>query len=172
METVRDPTEEEVLIALRRIARAASLHSRRIQHAYGLTSPQLFVLRELSRRGEATGGELARAACLSHATITGILDRLERRGLVRRTRSDQDRRRVTARVTAEGEALLETAPPPLHNRFLTRFRKLDDWERSFLLGALQRLASMMGGPELAEDEQAGPVPEMPWLPPAEQPEGA
>ncbi len=171
METVRDPTEEEVLVALRRIARAASLHSRHIQHAYGLTSPQLFVLRELGRRGEATGGELARAACLSHATITGILDRLERRGLVRRTRSEQDRRRVTARVTTEGEALLETSPPPLHSRFLTRFRELDDWERSFLLGALQRLASMMSGPELDEVEAAGPIPEPPGPSPEEQARG-
>jgi len=149
--------EEGVLLALRRIARAASVHSRHIQQAYGLTSPQLFLLRELARRGEATGGELARAASLSHATVTGILDRLERRDLLVRQRSDQDKRRVFARITDAGRALLDSAPPPLQYRFLEEFRKLRDWEQSLLVASLQRVAGMM---ESVEEQEAVPESEV------------
>lgn len=157
MSSPGDRVEEEVLLALRRIARAASLHSRHIQHAYGLTSPQLFVLRELARRGRATGAELARAASLSHATVTGILDRLERRGLIGRVRSEEDRRRVLVQVTGAGSDLLTFAPPPLQARFLAGFRMLPDWEQSFLLGALQRVASLMGSAGEPDDgEEAEP----------------
>ncbi|MFU8858071.1 MAG: MarR family winged helix-turn-helix transcriptional regulator [Deferrisomatales bacterium] len=159
MGTLGERVEEEVVVALRRIARAASLHSRHIQQTYGLTSPQLFVLRELARREGATGAELARAASLSPATVTGILDRLERRGLIDRVRSEEDRRRVLTRVTQAGRALLAAAPPPLQTRFLAGFRTLPDWEQSFLLGALQRLASLMGGAGEPDDdgEEAEPA---------------
>jgi DNA-binding MarR family transcriptional regulator len=149
--------EEGVLLALRRIARAASVHSRHIQQTYGLTSPQLFLLRELARREEATGGELAKAASLSHATVTGVIDRLERRGLLSRQRSERDKRRIFARITEAGRALLDAAPPPLQFRFLHEFRKLRDWEQSLLVASLQRVAGMM---ESAEEQRAVPESEI------------
>lgn len=134
---------EDVLIALRRIIRAVDLHSRFLAQQYGLTVPQLVVLQEVSRLGEASGSEIARAVSLSQATLTGILSRLEARGLIVRRRSEADKRRLPVRITAKGERILEQAPPPLQESFTDEFDRLHDWEQTLILSSLQRLVAMM-----------------------------
>lgn len=100
---VGEGVTEQVMVALRRIIRAIDLRSRFLVARYHLTVPQLVVLKELWLRGNVSVGELTRAVHLSHATVTGILDRLEKRGLVQRQRSDRDKRRVQVRLTPSGE---------------------------------------------------------------------
>ncbi len=80
--------------------------------------------------------------------MTGILDRLEKRGLVQRTRDTQDRRRMTVAPTAEGLNLLDDAPSPLQDRFRSEFCKLREWEQTQMLATLQRIAGMMDATEL------------------------
>ena len=146
-------TEDQVLIAIRQIIKAVSLQSYHIQQTFGLTGTQLLLLREAGRREGSAGGELAKALSLSHATVTTILDRLESRGLVVRTRSTADRRRFVVQLTEEGRRLLSEAPPPLQSRFLEEFRRLAEWEQTLILSSLQRVAAMMH----AEKLEAVPV---------------
>lgn len=134
---------EMVVVALRRIIRAIDLRSRYLVTRYGLTGPQLTVLRELSGNGGCCVSELTKAIHLSQATATGILDRLAKRRLVRRERSDQDKRRVLVWLTGAGEELLADAPPLLQEEFTAEFSKLRDWEQIQILSSLQRLVSMM-----------------------------
>ena len=134
---------EMVVVALRRIIRAIDLRSRFLVTRYGLTGPQLTVLRELSDHSGVSVGELARAIHLSQATVTGILDRLAKRELIRRQRSDQDKRRVQVWLTDTGKQMLIDAPPLLQEEFTDEFSKLEDWEQSQILSALQRVVSMM-----------------------------
>lgn len=136
-------TLDQVLISLRRIIRAVDLHSRSLIQRYGLTGPQLVILRELSRLGEVSGSELAKAVSLSLPTVTGILTRLEKRHLVTRRRSQSDKRRVMVRTTPETQQLLAAAPPPLQESFADQFEKLEDWEKSLILASLQRVVAMM-----------------------------
>lgn len=134
---------EQVLVALRRIIRAVDLHSKSLAQEHGLTVPQLVVLQELSRLGEASASELARAVSLSQATLTGILSRLEGRGYIVRRRSMSDKRRLPIRLTPVGEKMLEKAPPPLQESFSEEFSQLRDWEQTLILSSLQRLVGMM-----------------------------
>ena len=134
---------EMVVVALRRIIRAIDLRSRYLVTRYGLTGPQLIVLKELSANGGCCVSELTKAIHLSQATATGILDRLERRSLVRRERSNQDRRRVLVWLTEAGEQLLADAPPLLQEEFTGEFNKLHSWEQTQILSSLQRVVSMM-----------------------------
>jgi DNA-binding MarR family transcriptional regulator len=128
--------------------RAVDIHSKQLALNFNLTGPQLLILRELHRRGELTLGQLAREVSLSKGTVTGIVDRLERRALLTRLRGTRDRRQVIVRVTPEGEALLSTAPPLLQESFLKQFLRLSDSERDKILQALKKVASMMGADEL------------------------
>lgn len=144
---------DEVLVALRRVIRAVDLHSRALVRSHGLTAPQALVLKEIVAAGELQVGALAQRVSLSHATITDILNRLERRGLVSRSRSEVDRRRVLVRATAAAEQTLERAPPLLQESFAARFTGLADWEQSMLLASLQRIAALMD----AERIDAAPV---------------
>lgn len=138
-----DPIEDEIVSALRRIVRAIDLQSRRMVEVCGLTGPQLVVLREAARLRGASVSALARAASLSQPTVSGILERLEKRGLARRERSAQDRRAVFVSVTAAGERTLQEAPSLLQDRFRRELKRLEDWERTQMLSILQRLAGMM-----------------------------
>lgn len=132
-----------VLVALRRIIRAIDLRSRSLVTRYGLTGPQLTVLKQLASREGISIGELTRGVHLSQATVTGILDRLAKRDLVRRERSTEDRRRVQVWLTEAGRTLLADAPPLLQEEFTEQFENLEDWEQTQILSAIQRVVAMM-----------------------------
>jgi len=139
---------DDVLIALRRIIRATDLYSRQLSREVGLTAPQLLVMQAIQAKDEITMGEIADEVSLSQATVTTILDRLEKRALIRRQRGESDKRKVYATLTESGSALVEHAPTPLQNAFIGRFSKLDDWEQTLILSSLQRVASMMNADQL------------------------
>jgi DNA-binding MarR family transcriptional regulator len=145
--------EEQVIAALRRITRAIDLHSRLLLQTNGLTIPQLVALQAIQRLQPITVGALARDIHLSAATVTGILRRMEKRDLVNRTRDDLDRRSVVIELTGDGAKLVAEAPSLLQDRFNRELAKLEEWERTMILGTLQRIASMMD----AEKIEAAPV---------------
>ncbi len=135
--------QSDVLVALRRIMRASSLHSRKLGKSVGLTVPQLVVIRAIGHEGLPSASEVARAVSLSQATVTTILNRLEERGLLTRERSTQDRRRVILQLTEAGSAVLREAPLPLQDTFSGRFDALSQWEQHQIVSALARVAEMM-----------------------------
>jgi len=145
--------ENQIVAAIRRIMRAVDLHSRRLAEEHGLTGPQLALLQAAASLGESSTGVLARTVHLSGPTVTGILDRLTKRGLVDRTRSGQDRRSVTVRLTSDGEDVLAAAPSLLQDRFRQELIKLEEWEQTTILATLQRIAAMMD----AESLDASPL---------------
>jgi len=75
----------------------------------GINATDLNCLNILTFRGEMTAGELARETGLTTASITGVTDRLEEAGFVRRERDPADRRRVVIRLVLE-KGLAEVAP--------------------------------------------------------------
>jgi DNA-binding MarR family transcriptional regulator len=80
---------------------------------FDLTLPQYSILRALERKGEegATCGALVAEILARAPDITRLLDRLERRGLLTRTRSSDDARVVLSRLTPQGRRLLVTSEP-------------------------------------------------------------
>jgi MarR family transcriptional regulator, organic hydroperoxide resistance regulator len=74
----------------------------------GVTSPQRLVLRLLGLRSELTPGEVAALLHVDPSTLTGVLQRLERHGLVQRRPDPHDARRARLRLTERGRHL-ETA---------------------------------------------------------------
>lgn len=144
---------EQVLVALRRVIRATDLHSKRLSKHAGLTGPQLLIMRSIRDLGEVTIGTIAEKVSLSQATVTTILDRLEHRELVYRLRSTQDKRKVHAHLTEDGEDILARAPQPLQEDFIKKFQSLHEWEQTMIIASLQRVANMMD----ADDIDASPV---------------
>lgn len=145
--------EQQVLINLRQMIRATDLYSRRLSKEVGLTAPQLLILQAIQSLGAVSISKLSGDVSLSQATVTNIIDRLESRGLVTRHRSTQDRRVVHASLTKDGEKKVLDAPTPIQDTFSKRFAALEDWEKSMIVAAFQRVAGMMN----AEDLDASPV---------------
>ena len=130
--------------SMRRIARAIEMHSRRIDRELGLTLPQHVVLSSVRDLGEVTSRAISEEADVSPATVVGILDKLEAKGLIERYRSTKDRRIVHTRLTAKGLEALQRAPAPLGDRFQRRFLALDADARRSVLDAFERVADMAG----------------------------
>ena len=144
---------EDVLIALRRVIRATDLHSKYLAKTTGLTSPQIMLLHAIRDKGQATIGEIAQDISLSQATVTTIMDRLEKRGLIVRMRSVTDKRKVHAHLTEDATEVLKHAPIPLQDQFTRQFDALQEWEQTMILSSLQRIAEMMD----AHNIDASPV---------------
>jgi len=75
--------------------------------------------------------------------VTTILNRLERNGLVMRSRSATDRRRVIDTLTDAGATLCARAPRPLQDQFVDHFNKLTPQDKNEIVAALHRVAAMM-----------------------------
>lgn len=144
---------EEVLVALRRIIRAIDLQSKRLIQVSGLSGPQLLLMKAIGEGGRISAGQLARTVNLSQGTVTTILDRLEKKELIQRERSPEDKRRIFVSLSSEGEAALAKAPALLQEHFIKRFRALESWEQHLIISSLLRVATMMD----AQDLDAAPL---------------
>ncbi len=142
--------QDQILLAIRRITRAVDIRSRKLLQDYGLTAPQLTTLRAVSRMQPASASVIAKEIHLGQPTVTGILDRLERRGLIERTRGEHDRRSVNIALTDEGRRILEAAPSVLQDQFQESLARLQEWERTQILSTLQRIADMLGANDLQD----------------------
>jgi DNA-binding MarR family transcriptional regulator len=154
----RPSVEDRIARALRQIARAIDLHSRALLQEHGLTVPQLATLLEIERQQPVSTGTLAAEIHLGSATLTGILDRLEERGLVCRTRHAGDRRSVLLSLTDLGTELFASAPPQLCDAFSRRLGQLPEWEQTSILSTLQRVAGMMEPCTGSQDTDAPSAP--------------
>jgi DNA-binding MarR family transcriptional regulator len=137
-----DPMKD-LFMDLRRIMRAMDVYSRQLSGSHGLTGPQMLCLREIAEQGSLTTGSLALAIALSPATLTGILDRLEVRGLVSRERRPEDKRRVLVSLTALGRQMSQELPSPMQERFSDLLQELSSEEQAVIRKALNRVAKMM-----------------------------
>ena len=107
--------EEEALIALQRTADRLQWRLSEMLKAHGLSPTQynaLRILRGAQNEGRACS-EIAERMVNRDPDITRLVDRLERRGLVARSRQDRDRRVVTTRITPAGLELLKTLDRPI-----------------------------------------------------------
>jgi DNA-binding MarR family transcriptional regulator len=84
--------------------------SKRMASRLGITGPQRLVLRIVGRFPGVSAGQLSRILHLDPSTLTGVLRRLERSGLVARRRDPRDGRRVMLGLSAAGRRLNVSTP--------------------------------------------------------------
>lgn len=97
--------DDQLCFALYAAQRAVTAAYRPVLDELGLTYPQYLVLLVLWERGETTVKELAAALRLDYGTVSPLLKRLERAGLVRRERAAGDERSVLVACTGRAEEL-------------------------------------------------------------------
>ena len=134
---------DQSLIALRRILRATEVYGRDLAKAAGLTAVQFRVLQIVGERGLTTATEIARRMRVSQATVTSLVDKLVRHEMVKREKSQADRRQINILITDRGRETISDAPDALQQRYVRRFEAMKDWEQAQLIASLERVAAML-----------------------------
>jgi DNA-binding MarR family transcriptional regulator len=132
-----------ILKSFRRIIRAIDTHSRKLLTNFNITAPQLLCLLTIAEDGPLTSAELSQKVHLSRSTIVGIMDRLQQKDLIERTRSSQDRRRVYLTTTEAGRRVTETAPSPLQDKLAEALKSLPELEQATIALSLERVVKLM-----------------------------
>ena len=105
-----------------------------------LTGPQLTVVKLLEQVGDLSLSELSDKIRAQNSTVTGIIDRMEREGLVTRERSKEDRRVVHIRLTAKGNALAADIPVEPMEIFKGALQSLSGQEMRDLMRIMTKVA--------------------------------
>ena len=129
--------------------------TKELARQHGLTGPQVTALKMLEGFGALSLSELSARMSAKNSTITGIVDRMERDGLVVRERSRTDRRVVHIRPTAEGQRIAEAVPVTAREMFSAALRSLEEEDRVELTRILAKLAERVRERIESEDALAG-----------------
>ncbi len=113
--------------------------TKEIARHYGLTGPQVTAVKMLESLGDLSLSALSERMSAKNSTVTGIVDRMERDGLVQRVRSESDRRVVLIRLTEEGAALAAKIPLESMQIFTTALASLTAGEREELTRLLLKV---------------------------------
>ncbi|MCP3965367.1 MAG: MarR family transcriptional regulator [Lentisphaerae bacterium] len=144
--------EYRILCSLRRIIRSVDIYSNKLKSKYGLTTPQLLCLQCVVENDGSTLSQLTANVNLSGSTITGIVDRLESKGLLKRERSLVDRRKIFLHSTDTGKEVVAAAPSLLQDRLSEALSELAENEQDIIAESLERVVKMME----AENVNASP----------------
>jgi DNA-binding MarR family transcriptional regulator len=127
------------------------LRGRETHHPEQISFAQYALLFSLTGVCEGSARQLAEQADLSPATVAQMLDSLEAQGLVRRARSDQDRRVVTSSLTERGEHLVADRHARMEPRWRAALGEFDDEELLVAARVLERLADYFDALSEAEE---------------------
>lgn len=116
-----------------------------------LTPPQVHAVLWLGLEGPLRSSELAQRAGCSMPACTGIVDRLEKAGLVARDRSEQDRRVVEVRLTERGEQVAATLRGFLRERVESVLAALSPKDRKTLIDIVGRLVDAFSAQSVQGD---------------------
>jgi DNA-binding MarR family transcriptional regulator len=104
-----------------------------------ITLPQLWALHQVAERPDCSMRVLAQALGLQSSTVTGLVDRLVKLGLLKRFNSLDDRRVVLARITPKGRRILEHLHAERHKSIMHMFQHVSQKERAAYLNIIEKI---------------------------------
>ena len=133
----------DTMQSLRRIFKALQNFSHEVSTKFGITGPQLWVLKTIFKNGSLPLGELSKKMYMHPSTITGVIDRLEKKGYVSRDRDRKDRRVIKVQLTPKGKRLVKRAPNPVQGKMLHGLRGLKKEKLDLIHESVQTLVEIM-----------------------------
>ncbi len=134
----------EVIDDIRRIFQVIKEKSKKVEAETQLTGSQLWVIKILHESAPVKVSELANRMYLHPATMVGLLDRLESKGLVKRVRSEKDRRVVHVELTPLGRSVVESSPEVVQRLLVSGLERLSDHDLKETSEGLHHIVKILG----------------------------
>ena len=134
---------KEIIFSIRRLMQAGEHYTKELNKIYNASAAQINCLLALYENGPLPPSQIAKHVMVNSSTVTGIIDRLEKKDLVKRLRISQDRRVITIELTKNGKKLAENAPPPIQQKIIDGLNKLSPEEIDKIALTLKRLTDLL-----------------------------
>jgi len=134
---------KDIIYSIRRLMQAGEHYTKELNKIYNVSAAQINCLLALHENGPLPPSQIAKHVMVNSSTITGIIDRLEKKDLVKRLRISRDRRVITVELTRTGKILAENAPSPIQQKIIDGLDKLSPSEMEQIALTLKRLTDML-----------------------------
>jgi trimethylamine---corrinoid protein Co-methyltransferase len=145
---------KRVIWLLRRLIQADNLHTGALRKRHHLSSSQLGCVIALDDHGPMPLCQIAKEIMVDSSTVTGLIDRLEMKGLVERSRISLDRRIITVCLTEAGRNLARNAPSLLNQQIIGGLEALPLSKKELIIGGLMSLTDLLDLPEVGGEEES------------------
>jgi DNA-binding MarR family transcriptional regulator len=116
-------------------------------HDSGFTLPQISVISMLEKHGEQKVSELSLKMGLSDSTVSGILDRLEQKNIIKRERTKDDRRVVKISLTGRSQKFCKDFRQKKEKYFTQQLKSLSEQEIKDIIKGLEILNRVLANDE-------------------------
>lgn len=151
-----DPRIMGIVQNFRVAVRAVQAHSAWVERQFGVSAAQLWALWETDRSPGLSVSEIARRLSIKPSTASNLLDKIEAKGLLRRSRQGPDQRVVQLFATEAGVQLLETAPLPAQGFLMDAATRMEEKQLNKLSQGLKALVDILHAKD--EGSAMAPIP--------------
>ena len=141
---------KDIVGSIRKLVRAVYHDGQKMSRKFGLTGPQSVVLRLLLNKGSMSSAELSRLMYVTPSNMTGIIDRLEKKGFIERKRKENDRRVSMIILTEAGKAMSENIPDPIEKKFINQLSDLENEHVQLLAMAMNQILNLVDIEDIEE----------------------
>ena len=152
MKITRDNSIIEIRRLMRKIAQNTNQYSNYLKKTYGITSPQMSIIRIINNNASVPSlSEITQEAGVHITTAEELVDKLQKRKIVKKQRNNKDRRVVGVILTAKGKKILQEAPLGGIFQFYQSLQKISDKEAQQIYNALRKVVKLFGASEAAAE---------------------
>ena len=134
---------KQIIFSIRRLIQASELYSKELNKKYQISAAQLNCILTLYEYGPLPPSKIAQHMMVKSSTVTGVVDRLEKKGLAERMRNSPDRRMITIQLTEAGKKLAENAPPPIQQKIIDGLKRTENAKKEQIVNSLNMLTDML-----------------------------
>jgi DNA-binding MarR family transcriptional regulator len=134
---------KQIIFLIRKLMHGAELYNKELNKKYSITAAQLNCLLAIYENGPLPPSQIARHMLVNSSTVTGVIDRLELKGLVARQRNSADRRVINIQLTNDGKEMAKAAPPPIQQRVIDGLQQMPAYELNQIILSLTKLSKML-----------------------------
>jgi DNA-binding MarR family transcriptional regulator len=134
---------KQIIFLIRKLVQASELYTKELNKKYQVSSAQLNCILTLYEYGPLPLSKIANHIMVKSPTVTGVVDRLEKKGLAERMRNSADRRVITIQLTEAGKKLAKNAPPPIQQKILDGLKQTEKNTKEQIVNSLNILSAML-----------------------------